>query len=157
MRLGVTGHQLLPAGSEEFIRARLEGAMDGLDQLIGISSLAAGSDQLFADVVLNRGASLHVVVPCLDYESTFVSRGDLARYHTALRAATRVDVLNFSQPSEEAFFAAGKRVVDIADAMIAIWDGKPPRGFGGTADVVHYARSKAKPVQVIWPGDHVRP
>lgn len=33
----------------------------------------------------------------------------------------------------------------------AVWDGQAARAYGGTADVVAYAREHGTPVQVIWP------
>jgi len=62
-----------------------------------------------------------------------------------------VDTLAFREPSEEAFFAAGKAVVDACDWLIAVWDGEPARGLGGSADVVAYARNQGRRVDVIWP------
>ena len=38
-----------------------------------------------------------------------------------------------------------------ADRLFAVWDGKPARGYGGTADVVAEARQRGVPVTVIWP------
>ena len=38
-----------------------------------------------------------------------------------------------------------------ADELWAVWDGKPARGYGGTADVVACARENGVPVRVIWP------
>ncbi|GAB2826863.1 hypothetical protein GCM10027073_64840 [Streptomyces chlorus] len=35
--------------------------------------------------------------------------------------------------------------------LLAVWDGKPARGFGGTADVVSYAERSGTPVRVLWP------
>jgi len=32
-----------------------------------------------------------------------------------------------------------------------VWDGQPARAYGGTADVVAYAREHGTPVRVIWP------
>lgn len=61
-----------------------------------------------------------------------------------------MDTLPFSEPSEEAFYAAGKAVVDACDWLIAVWDGEPARGLGGSADVVAYARNRGKVVHVIW-------
>jgi hypothetical protein len=51
---------------------------------------------------------------------------------------------------EEAYYAAGRYIVDHADRLIAVWDGDPPRGLGGTADVVDYARLIGVPVTVLW-------
>jgi hypothetical protein len=42
-------------------------------------------------------------------------------------------------------------MVDEADELYAVWDGKPARSYGGTADVVAYAREHGTPVRVIWP------
>ncbi len=39
----------------------------------------------------------------------------------------------------------------MADELWALWDGKPARAYGGTADVVAYARDRGVPVRVIWP------
>jgi len=47
--------------------------------------------------------------------------------------------------------AASKVMIDAADELFAVWDGKSARGHGGTADVVAYARHQGKPVRVIWP------
>ncbi|GGS06128.1 MULTISPECIES: hypothetical protein [Streptomyces] len=35
--------------------------------------------------------------------------------------------------------------------LIALWDGKPARGYGSTADVVAYAERTGVPVRVLWP------
>jgi hypothetical protein len=42
-------------------------------------------------------------------------------------------------------------MLDRAEHLFAVWDGKPARGYGGTADVVAEARQRAIPVTVIWP------
>jgi hypothetical protein len=34
---------------------------------------------------------------------------------------------------------------------LAIWDGRPARGYGGTADVVAEAQREGLPVVVLWP------
>jgi hypothetical protein len=47
--------------------------------------------------------------------------------------------------------AASKLMVDEADELYAVWDGQPARSYGGTADVVAYAREHGIPVRVIWP------
>lgn len=42
-------------------------------------------------------------------------------------------------------------LVGLVDELIAVWDGKPARGYGGTADVVAYAERTGVPVRVLWP------
>ena len=39
--------------------------------------------------------------------------------------------------------------VDRSGVLVAVWDGQPARGLGGTADVV--ARQRGVPMEVIWP------
>ena len=68
-----------------------------------------------------------------------------------LKAAHAVTRLDYAEPSEEAFLAAGTSVVDNCEALIAVWDGKPARGLGGTADIVRYARDSGKAVRIVWP------
>jgi hypothetical protein len=143
--VGVTGHRDLPAAARPEIERRLRELLTGCArELVGVSPLARGADQLFAEVVLALGGRLHVVVPCRDYP------GDEG--YAELRArATVVEMLDHAAPSVDAYLATGKRVVELADEMVAVWDGRPARGLGGTADIVAYARAVEKPLHVVWP------
>ena len=42
-------------------------------------------------------------------------------------------------------------VADRCDLLIAVWDGQPAQGLGGTGDVVRYAREIGREVLVVWP------
>jgi hypothetical protein len=153
MRVGITGHQDLPASARREIETRMREtlATHGEPGLIGVGSLAAGADQLFARVVAEVGGELEVVVPCSGYESTFTTARERAAYHAALATARSVERLSYPGPSEEAFLAAGVAVVDRCELLIAVWDGQPARGLGGTADIVDHARGVGRDVVVIWP------
>ena len=149
--IACSGHQVLPLEALDALR---RGIVDVLAEhspdLTGVCSLAAGADQLFAELVLERGAALEVVVPSQHYESTFAAP-DRVAYEQLRAHATTVTTLPFDIPSEAAFYAAGRTVVDRADLLIAVWDGEPARGWGGTADVVAYPRHADTPVVVVWP------
>ena len=54
---------------------------------------------------------------------------------------------------EETYAEAGSFVVDRCDALVAIWDGAPSRGVGGTADAVARARDREVPLYWIRAGD----
>src|SRR5205085_8456166 len=97
------------------------------DDLMGISSLAAGADQLFASLILEHGGQLHVIIPCRSYETTFPDKTDLERYKFLLSKAYNIETLSYPQPSDDAYLEAGRRVVDSSDLLIAVWDGKPAR------------------------------
>lgn len=149
--VGATGHQNIPAGALNFIRNALGVALDSAEPVSeGVSSLAVGADQLFAEAILDRGWRLRVVLPSHGYESTFDPRAR-EDYERLLSSASKVETLDFPEPSERAFLAAGKRMVDLSDRVIAVWDGLEAGGLGGTGDIVAYAKLKRTPVEVIWP------
>jgi len=150
--VGVTGHQTIPLRAVGFIEANIERSLrtDRVD-LVGVSSLAAGSDQVFARIVLRLGGQIHAVVPCANYEAAFGDTKALEEYRELLNSAAVVECLPHKGPSEEAFLDAGRRVVRRSDRLIAIWDGHAARGKGGTGDIVHYARKRGLGVEVIWP------
>jgi hypothetical protein len=73
------------------------------------------------------------------------------RYDNLLAKAAAVHRLPFTKSAPESHVAASKLMVDEADELYAVWDGKPARAYCGTADVVAYAREHGIPVRVIWP------
>lgn len=148
--VGVTGHQKLPAAVADYARERLSAELADKKDLQGICSLAVGADQLFAKIVLSVGGELHVVVPCERYESSFDNEAERVAYTQLMASAKSVETLDFPAPTEEAYFAAGKRVVDLSKKLVAVWDGKAAKGRGGTADVVAYANEQRRPVEVLW-------
>ncbi|GAA2511399.1 hypothetical protein [Pilimelia columellifera] len=119
-------------------------------QLYGVSSLAEGADQLFAAHVLAVGGALEAILPSAGYASSLSSDGGRARLEELRRAAATVITLPSSKPDGQAFLTAGQVLVDRCDHLLAVWDGQPARGQGGTADVVAYARSCGRPVTVLW-------
>ncbi len=147
MKVGITGHQHLgPPETEQWVAAQIENAFIHNNVDHGFTSLAIGADQIFARILKQRGLPYTAVIPCRDYEQTFQTPEHLDHYRELLQNAVNAMVLNFDRPEETAFFAAGKRVVELADFMIAVWNGLPPKGLGGTADVVQYARKMKRRV-----------
>ncbi|WP_405688962.1 hypothetical protein [Streptomyces sp. NBC_00057] len=150
-RIGVTGHRSIPQEAHAHVLAGLQAALCGFEgSLEALSSLAVGADQLFADLALARGADLTVVIPSGDYESCFADAAELARYQALKDRAVREVRLDYPHSTDEAYYAAGAYIADHCDRLLAVWDGRPARGFGGTGDIVTYARSLGRPVTVIW-------
>jgi hypothetical protein len=152
MRVGGTGHRLLHAGTARIVERALYERLARLpaDVLVGVSSLADGADQLFADAVLTLGGSLEVVLPAARYREALPAESHAA-YDRLLARATAVERLDYEDSTSEAHMTAGRFVVHRADVLVAVWDGHPARGFGGTGDVVAYARERGVPVEVVWP------
>jgi hypothetical protein len=151
MRVGITGHQQLD-DSEAWpwvaavLRAELAKAAF---PLVGVTSLAVGADQLFARLVLERDGTIHAVLPFADIERTFPPE-QVAAYRKLANQAT-IEVLETLGTDEDAYLAAGERVVDLSDILLAVWNGEPAKGKGGTADVAGYAIRRRVPLVHIDP------
>ncbi|MER5280868.1 hypothetical protein ABT025_34750 [Streptomyces sp. NPDC002809] len=150
-RIGVTGHRSIPQEVHDHVLASMRAAFHGFDGSVeALSSLAVGADQLFADLALDHGAQLTVVIPSGDYEACFADGAELARYRALKARAVREVRLDYPHSTDEAYYAAGAYIADHCDRLIAVWDGRPARGLGGTGDIVTYARGLGRPVTVIW-------
>jgi hypothetical protein len=150
-RIGVTGHRGIPPEALAHVSAGLRAVLSGHQgSLEALSSLAVGADQMFADIALDCGAELTAVIPSGDYERGFTAPEELARYRRLRSLATREVRLGFPYSTDEAYYAAGAYIADHCDRLLAVWDGLPARGHGGTGDIVRYARDLGKPVTVIW-------
>lgn len=51
----------------------------------------------------------------------------------------------------EAYEDANRTLLQRADRLVAVWDGAPPSGMGGTAAFVTQAQEAGLPVDVVWP------
>jgi hypothetical protein len=155
--VGFTGHRHLRAPEKlqevigtlvDSLRAEIPG------QLVGYSSVAIGADTLFAEKWLSSGLPWMALLPKAeqDFKNDF-SESDWTRTFALLQKAARVQSLSGVKEAERdlAYLECGLLVVEEADVMIAVWDGKPSRGVGGTADIVANARTLAKPLILIDP------
>lgn len=151
-RIAITGHRGLSDATTSLVDKglRAELAKYASSDLIGISCIADGADSLFALAVLDAGASLVVVVPARQYRESLPASHHTT-YDELLAAASEVIELDFEESSSEAHQAGSVRMLDVADELFAVWDGKPARGYGGTADVVAVAEERDIPVTVVWP------
>ncbi|HIY41182.1 MAG TPA: hypothetical protein H9836_08655 [Candidatus Nocardiopsis merdipullorum] len=151
IRIGITGHRALtPQVSElvaDLIRAHL--APYGCE-MTGMSCLADGADALFAKTVVDTGAPLEVIVPAGEYRAGLPAE-HRPTYDHLLEQAVLVHELPHTASTPQAHMAAGRFLVERCDQLVAVWDGEPARGPGGTADIVAHARSRHKPVSVLWP------
>ncbi len=157
-RVGVTGHASLSGPTARLVTEALRAtlAFHPPEDLVGLTCLARGADQIFARVVLDLGGTVEVVLPAADYRARKVEPGNAAEFDALLARATAVHTLPLPESNREAYLAASEHVMAGADELVAVWDGTPPDGAGGTADVVHMARQRGLPVTVVWPAGSVR-
>jgi hypothetical protein len=156
--VGVTGHRpnRMDIG-EAKIAQRLAGVMSALRagsrpmQPVAISALAEGSDRIFASVALELGYQLDVYLPFAAevYEKTFSDPTTRQEFRTLLENAERVEELpgNLSD-TKSAYEAVGCRTIEQSHIIVAVWDGAPAAGRGGTAAIILLALAEGKPV--IW-------
>ncbi len=157
MRIGITGHTNITADSVPLIASELRKVLAEIGEpLVGVSCLARGADQLFARVVRELGGELHVVLPAADYRERKVKPDNREEFEALIGQAANVRVLPFDTSNRDAYAAANEEVLTGVDALVAVWDGAPPDGKGGTGDTVQAARRRGVPVTVVWPNGAAR-
>lgn len=154
-RIGITGHSNLTGGSVPLVAAAIRAALDPYRpaDLIGVTCLARGADQVFARAVLDLGGAVEVVLPAADYRERKVKPDNAVEFDELLRRASVVRTMPFARSNADAYMAASEQVLSTVDALIAVWDGQPSGGYAGTADVVAAAHERDLPVTVVWPDD----
>jgi hypothetical protein len=150
-RVGITGHRDLRDRTHRLVAAAVATELAAYRPLHGISALAEGADQIFADQVLEARGALTAVIPSRDYAAAFGTDAGGEAYRRLRALATEVIELPFGSASEDAYWEAGRRVVCLSDVLLAVWDGGPSGGMGGTADVVAFAGEQGVPTTVLWP------
>ncbi|WP_055546234.1 hypothetical protein [Streptomyces sp. NBRC 110028] len=151
MRLGITGHRGLSPETEHLVHLALADEVSRhTPDLTGISCIADGPDAWFAELVLKAGGRLEVVVPAEKYREGLPEEHHES-YDRLLKQATEVHRTGLVASDSQAHMTGSEILVGLADELIAVWDGRPARGYGGTADVVAYAERADVPTRVIWP------
>lgn len=165
--LGVTGHRDVQDSAQ--LLALLNDEITAIAQryphspLLTLSSLAEGADRLFAQVAMEKGLPLHVVLPFDkdEYERDFAATaGSVAEFRELYSYAQRtggVYCVDTVIPGSESMLSltnnpqgsvyrdlqyarAGMYLAQRCHILFALWDGCPARGLGGTAQVVNFRR-----------------
>jgi hypothetical protein len=150
-RIAISGHRGLSPATVALVDGAIRAALAAhAPAVTGISCLADGADQIFARAVIDAGGRLEAVIPAARYRDGLPPPA-VPEYDRLLSEAADVRRLPFTEPTPQSHMAAGELLINEADELYAVWDGQPARGYGGTADVVAYARQQGTPVRVIWP------
>jgi hypothetical protein len=159
--IGVTGHRFL--AETDKIAAGLEGCVSVLESSFPChwtvaSALADGADRLVTARLLAReGTRLVVFLPLAlrAYETDFTTATAVAEFRTLLARADEVTELPVQRSRQDAYRAAGEAIVSRADLLIAVWDGQPGHGVGGTGAIVAAARARRIPLAWIHAGNRI--
>lgn len=123
--------------------------------LVAISPLAEGADRVFAEAALTCDYQLQALLPFTrtDYETTFENRADLHTYrHLLARSSQITELAGQLSQTKNAYAAVGAGIVQASDIILAVWDGEPAAGKGGTPDVIMMALTAGR--LVIWIDAH---
>jgi conflict system pore-forming effector with SLATT domain len=153
--VGFSGHRHLadPEGTAGAIHealAHLRKLIPG--EWIALSSIARGGDQLFVNAARRMGLSWHAILPLarVEFASDFTPE-EWTDVEKSLDTADHVHVVDENGDRKDSYLDCGIETVNGSDVLLAVWDGDPARGKGGTAEVVEYARSIGKPIVILDP------
>lgn len=154
--LGVTGHRSLRSSERDEIAKTLRALLAQLrheaphSPLVLLTSLAEGADRVVAQLALAEGAAVIAVLPLAPerYECDFAEPESREEFRMLL-GDPRVEqcvVIPTLSPGDGAsgdardlqYLLAGLFVARNSDVLIALWDGTPARGIGGSAQIVSF-------------------
>jgi hypothetical protein len=152
LAVGFTGHRLLhdEANCRKWIYDFLKRKKVSARGVVhGVSSLAAGGDLLFAECCFELELPLCVLLPLPveGFRKDFDDRG-WARVEQALSKAASVEVAGGDQPRNECYYECGIETVLQSQMLLALWNGAPAEGLGGTEDIVTFAKELGR--TVVW-------
>jgi hypothetical protein len=156
LALGFTGHRKLEheVQCSAAVLTFLEQQKQAGQAVYGVCSVATGADLLFSEGCLRLGVPLRVLLPMpLEIFRNDFAEADWARVEAVLRAAVSVEVTGqdasgMESDRNERYYECGLETVQQSQMLLAVWDGQPARGLGGTAEIVAFAREMGR--RVVW-------
>jgi hypothetical protein len=162
LSLGFTGHR---AGFDPMaVREALGRVLDELGRRAAaaggevrlLTGIAEGSDTVCAQVARGRGMEVHLLLPLEEAEfardfspgTWELSAAELAKAR-ARPGRDSVRLVGGATTRPECYVALGDLLLREIDLLVAVSDGAPSRGPGGTAAVIEKARAAELPVVVI--------
>ena len=156
-----------PAKMIEAVKAEIRRRVDKLNGRFGYASAACGADILFHEVMLEVGGEVHVILPFardLFRQKSVEVVGDgqwVKRFETVIGKAVEVQELSLHDQEDDGPThefdnrmlngLARLRAEQLETKLIplAVWDGNPGDGPGGTADNVARWRELGWDVEII--------
>ncbi len=161
--IGFTGHR--SGYDEAIIRTALVRVLTDLQERalkVGgqtelYASVAEGCDTLCVEVARELGMPVHLLLPLeeTEFEKDFSAPAAWKRSQKQLVIAQQrpgcdsAHLVTGEATRPECYFNQAIHVLDAVDVLVAVWDGQPARGLGGTAQVVAQAKAIGTPVVQI--------
>jgi class 3 adenylate cyclase len=163
-----------PAGNEPEIRRQIVQQLELHSAGLGYSSGACGADILFCEAMLARGGKIHLVLPCpaeafKRLSVNFAGADWARRFDEVLERASSCCIANpgeaaasETKPISPVSFLYANRIItglallqaralDLELRTLAVWDGRPGDGLGGTSSTVAEWTARQLPPVIINP------
>lgn len=143
--VGATGHRVIPPEDATILRSVVKEQLCSITKLypdtplVLITALAEGADRLVAGCALELGWKILAVLPLAkeDYEVDFETQQSVAEFRDLVARATCVKLIDPRYHVRPTCYEyLGYWIGQHAQLLLALWDGLPARGPGGTAHVV---------------------
>jgi hypothetical protein len=115
------------------------------------SCLAEGADRLLAESfieLLDAGLTVVLPMPEKEYIHDFKTPGSIEIYRNLAQKARKFVILHHGPKRPLVYQEAARYLLKKCDLLVAVWDGKPSRGPGGTAQTIEIARQRNLPI--LW-------
>ena len=143
-----------PKELEKTVRNEIAHRLEEMNAGIAYSAAACGADIIFLEEMLKRGGEINIILP-FDEKSFKKESVDVIpntdwsnRFDKVMEKAAQIKILGYHNPEIDIYnyefanlfiFGAAlvrKNIIDTTLKTMAVWDGKPGDGPGGTASAV---------------------
>jgi class 3 adenylate cyclase len=157
-----------PATAVSLVAGALSRELDQLRPAAGVTSLASGSDILFAEEIVRRETELHVLLPVSIPEFIQESvepagKSWVRRFHSLIKRTRTLEIYGDSYfKGSGSPFQLGALLIDGTAQLLAsernfpavslgIWDGRPGDGMGGAASFMGHSVQRGRRIRAIHP------
>ena len=161
--IGFTGHR--SGYDENLIRPALTQALTDLKARAAAlggtadlyASVAEGCDTLCVEIARGLDMAAHLLLPlpqdefAKDFSSPEIWERSRRQIELASQKPGRdsLRVVPGEMTRPDCYFDQGIQILEAVDVLVAVWDGEPARGPGGTAQVIAHAQKLGLPVVMI--------
>jgi hypothetical protein len=155
LKIGVVGHRPNRLTAPKTVAGDITRLLDcivdaaGEEPVMLASALAEGADMIAARQAVSRGIALQAVLPFAraEYQRDFPDAAQ--EFYALLQAAAQiVELPGKRHHAPQAYEAAALEILDNAALLIAVWDGGPSGGRGGTTESIRQATARKLPI--LW-------